>query len=127
MERLDSLVYLRKQTVEFINQDPTLIELTSRVASRGPGGGVFYTPSGASRGPQVVKLIHQGGSGVSKGEGSEDRSYEYVILLRHDGDVAIGDSFFIGENKFIVYSLDPDNGYEVKAYARQHGDRPTDG
>lgn len=127
MERVDSLAYLRKQTVDFIEMDPTVISLTSRSVSRGPGGGVFYVPSGPPREPQTVKLIHQGGSGVSKGEGSEDRSYEYVILLRHDGEIAIGDAFFIGENKFIVYSMDPDNGYEVKAYARQHGDRPTDG
>ena len=127
MESPAFLKVLRQQTLEFIALDPTSVVLTPRAADvKGPGGGIRRVP-GAPRSPQVVKLIHQGGRGISKGEGGEDRKYDYVIVLAHDGAVAVGDQFSIDGNTFIVSSMDPDNGYEKKAYASQYGKNHTDG
>ena len=118
---------LRQSTAWFIDQDPTIVTLVQRGASgKGPGGGVLYGPP-TPRSPQTVKLIHQGGNGISTGEGGQDRVYQYVIVLAHDGLVEVGDEFEVSGNKFVVFSMDPDNGYERKAYARQHGKNPTDG
>lgn len=128
MENAESLKRLRVQTELFIDLDSTEVVLTPRAtASVGPGGGRVYGPSSADRRPQKAKLIHQGGKGISTGSGGEDRKYEYVIVLAHDGEIEIGDSFSVSGNKFVVFSMDPDNGYERKAYARQHSAYPTDG
>ena len=127
MEKPDRLWLLREQTLWFINEDPTTIVLTPRSGpTKGPGGGVLYG-NAADRPAQTVKLIHQGGNGVSNGEGGEDRKYSYVIVLAHDSEIDLGDEFTIDNNRFVVFSMDPFNGYEKKAYARQHGKTPTDG
>ena len=127
MESATRLRILRKHTVWFIDQDPTVITLKPRSAPvKGPGGGLKYSRA-SSRPPQRAKLIHQGGRGISTGDGGQDFKYEYVIVLPHDGGVAVGDEFVVDGRKFVVDSLDPDNGYERKAYARQHSSVPTDG
>lgn len=129
MERSDFLPVLRDSTRWFIEQDPTTIVLTPRANSEGsvgPGGGRIYLP-GTPRTAQQVKLIHQGGNGRSNGEGGTTFTYDYVIVGLHDASISIGDSFMIGSQKFVVDRMDPDNGYEKKAYATQFGKNPTDG
>ena len=127
MENEASLKYLRDGTQWFIDQDPTTIVLTPRpVSGIGPGGGAIAVP-GVARPAQTVKLIAQGGDGVSHGEGGQDRDYSFVIVFRHDASVAVGDTFSVGGGVFVVESFFPDNGYEIKATARQHGIRPTEG
>ncbi|AWY06120.1 hypothetical protein PBI_SUZY_15 [Gordonia phage Suzy] len=129
MEHAGTLPFLRNGTLMFIKQDPTWVTLTpkgSSEASRGPGGG-FVKGAGTPRPAQQVKLISRGGEGTTSGEGGFDLQYEYVIVAAHDATIAVGDEFTLGDNRFYVYSMDPYNGYEVKAYARQHGRKPTDG
>ena len=126
MENADFLKILRDGTTWFIAQDPTDVVLYRSTSSVGPGGGRLKgTP--VARPAQRVKLIHQGGKGVSNGEGGSDFIYDYVIVAEHDADIYTGDTFFIDGQKFVVESFDPNNGYETKAYARQHGKNPTDG
>lgn len=86
----------------------------------------MYT-AGTPRPAQQVKLIHQGGKGISNGEGGKVFSYDYVIVGLHDSVIKVGDTFLVGDQKFVVESLDPNNGYEIKAYATQFGKNPTDG
>jgi len=126
MEKEDRLRILRKHTLWFIDQDSTTIVLRPRSEQRGPGGGILRSRLG-SRAPQKVKLIHQGGNGISNGEGGQDRKYDYVIVLPYDAQVEIGDIFYLEGNTFVISSKDPENGYEKKVYARQHGISPTDG
>lgn len=129
MEHAATLPLLRQGTTMLIAQDPTTITLTpksSSTAQRGPGGGVIKGP-GTPRAPQQVKLISRGTEGTNSGEGGFDFSYEYVVVAEHDAIVEVNDEFRIDGNIFYIYSLAPFNGYEVKAYARQHGKNPTDG
>ncbi|UVK63819.1 head-to-tail stopper [Gordonia phage LilyPad] len=129
MEKAATLPILRNGTEMFIAEDPTDVVLVPKgasEASRGPGGGLIRG-SGTPRPAQQVKLIHQGGRGKTSGEGGSDFVYDYVIVGRHDAVIKVGDEFTLNGNKFIVDSLDPFNGYEVKAYARQHGKNPSDG
>lgn len=126
MEHQAVLPMLRDSTDWFIKQDPTTITIVRRVASKtdtGATGPVGGTPLA----PQEVKLIGSSESGISQGEGGNDRVFEYTIVLRYDGDIAIGDYWKTGSAFWIVYALEPFNGYEVKARARQHSSAPSDG
>ncbi|QNJ55327.1 head-to-tail stopper [Gordonia phage LittleFella] len=126
MEQAGTLKILRDGTTWFIDQDATQVQFRRSQASVGPGGGrIKGTP--VTLPALRVKLIHQGGNGISNGEGGRDTAYDYVIVADWDADIKKGDEFTIEGQKFIVESLDPFNGYEVKAYARQHGKAPTDG
>lgn len=122
------LSFLRQSTQDFIDQDPTVVVLkTVSGMVRGPGGGMVPAP-GTPRAPQRVKLISSSESGVSSGEGGTDRVFEYVIVAEHDAVIEINDWWEDSrKNKFIVYAIEPDNGYEVKARARSHGADPSDG
>lgn len=126
MEHQPVLKILQDSTVWFIATDPTSVVLLRHSTLR--------TDTGASKpGPAVplpaqqVKLIGNSESGISKGEGGEDRVFEYTVLFKHDGDVQIGDTFKLGTTSWTVYALEPNNGYELKARARQHSKKPTDG
>lgn len=121
------LAPLRQSTKWFIEQDPTTVTLTPvSSTAAGPGGGRVPVP-GVPRTPQQVKLIHNSESGISSGEGGQDRVFEYTILLEHDGSIAIGDSWMQDGQKFVVYAIEPLDGYQIKARARSHGAKPTNG
>lgn len=126
MEHQSVLPMLRDSTKWFIAQDPTTITLVRRAASRtdtGATGPVGGTPLVS----QEVKLIGSSESGIQKGEGGEDRAFEYTIVLLHTGDIAIGDYWKTGSAFWYVYAIEPLNGYEIKARARQHAKLPSDG
>lgn len=129
MEKSPYQEILVKQTAQFILQDPTDIVLIPRgksETSRGAGGGLIRS-AGTPRQPQTVKLISQGGSGINSGEGGIDRTFEYVIVGTNELEIEIGDGFKVDGQDFRVTAIAPDNGYEVKAYAIQKSERPTDG
>lgn len=122
-----NLKFLRESTIWFIEQDPTTIQLTpNSKASRGPGGG-FVASAGTPRAPAQVKLISVEQDGVSSGEGGVDRQFDYTIVAEHGVPVEINDTFYLGPNKFVVLAVLPNNGYEVKAKAKQFSKSPTDG
>ncbi len=121
------LEMLRDQTDQFIAMDPTEIQLVPRASEVvGPGGGLTYV-RGTARAAIQVKLIHQGGKGISQGEGGTDFSYEYVVLAAHGTEMAVGDTFLVSGKPFIIESMVPTDGYQVKGYARQNSKAPTDG
>lgn len=121
MEHPSTLPILRDSTKWFIAQDPTTIVLTPHSQGETDRGAVRLIP-GTPRAPQVVKLIGQGG-GSRSGEGGSDQVYEYVVVLEHDGVIEKHDTF----GDFVVYEVEPNNGYEIKAKARQYSESPTDG
>lgn len=126
MEREENLKILRDSTVWFIQQDPTMVQLLRSTTIKTPSGGTRPGPS-APLTPQEVKLIGNSESGISKGEGGVDRQYEYTIVFPHDGDVQLNDKFKLGSSHFVIYAVEPDNGYERKVRARQYSTDPTDG
>lgn len=126
MENDASLGILRASTRNFIDVDPTSIILMRRTTIKTAAGATKPGPSAALP-AQKVKLIGNSESGVSKGEGGSDRSYEYTVLLEHTGDIKIGDYFSLPGGFWSVYALEPANGYEIKARARQYSATPTDG
>lgn len=126
MEHPSTLPILRDSTEWFITQDPTTIELVRRAAQRTDTGATGPV-GGATLPPQQVKLIGSSSDNVSRGEGGNDRSSEYVVLLRHDGDIAIGDYWRAGEAYWYVYAMESMNGYELKFRARQYAKLPSDG
>ena len=114
-------------TQAYIASDPTTVRMAHRRALRAPGGG--YTYSYGPPGPElVVKLIGKEQDGISSGEGGKDRQFDYVIVAEPGVDIKIGDKWkdSLG-NEFFVHALNPDNGYEVKAFARSYGASPSDG
>lgn len=126
MENADSLQILRDSTVWFIDQDPTTIVLTRKGAQTTITGASAPT-AGVPLAPQKVKLIGRSEDGISEGEGGKDRSYEYTVLLEYTGDIKIGDTWKVGDAFWHVYALEPANGYEIKARARQFSKAPSDG
>lgn len=127
MEEARRLQILRKSTVWFIEQDSTTITLKkSSTVSQGPGGGTIRI-NGVTRAPQQVKLINRGDGPSSNGEGGQTKKIGYVVVFPYDGEVEVHDSFFVGQNKFVVTDVEATNGYEIKAYATQYGKNPTDG
>lgn len=126
MEHPSTMPILRDSTAWFIAQDPTTIELVRRGAQRTDTGATGPV-GGATLPPQEVKLIGSSSDSISRGEGGNDRSSEYVVLLCHDGDIAIGDHWKAGDAFWYVYAIEADNGYEVKARARQYAKLPSDG
>lgn len=126
MENERSLRMLRNSTTWFIAQDPTSITLVRRVAQK-TNTGAFTPGTATPQAAQVVKLIGNSEDGVKSSEGSQDRSFEYTVLLRHDGNIQIGDYWKAGDAFWQVYALEPTNGYEIKARARQFSKAPSDG
>lgn len=125
MER--NLDILRESTVWFIDQDPTTITLIPCPKSGiGPGGGTVAI-AGTPRAPVQVKLIGVEQDGVSPGEGGVSRQFDYTIVAEYGVPIEIDDTFFLGDNKFVILAVLPDNGYEVKAKAKQFSKSPADG
>lgn len=121
------LDFLRQSTVWFINQDPTTVTLnTVSGTAIGPGGGSVPIP-GTPRQPQQVKLISSSESGISSSEGGTDRVFEYTIVLLWDAEIAIGDWWDQSGQRFFVYAIEPEDGYQRKARARSHGAAPDNG
>lgn len=124
------LLLQREITDWFIASDPVSIILVPRADSPGPGGSVV-PEDGLPRGEQVFKLIGMSStnrpfpSGVDSPASGVNRRYEYTLLGSWDAIVEEND-YWVDENgqKYVVQSLQPYNGYEVRALVDGHGRRP---
>lgn len=109
---------LRWNTLQYINAKPTTITLTSTrgTAVAKPGGGHDYTT--AERDPQTFRIVRQttfDGIEHSPNDEGMSRKFAYLIVGKFDAEVAVGDTWDDGENHFHVDSVEPYNGYEVRA------------
>ena len=112
----------RKGTTRFINADPTVITLTPT------GGevvdGTYKAGVGADREAQRFKIIWGGESGIVRKTPDTVYRFDFILLGEYNAIVAIGDTFSIGDNKYIVEYVFPYNDYEVKAGGVSHGANP---
>lgn len=105
---------------QYINAKPTVITLqptrdgVNPVAK--PGGGHDF-PKPAARAPQTFRLVAQPSEPVEHGAHDDGftRKVEYMLVGAYDAIVEIGDTWDEGDFHFHVDSLQPYNGYEVRA------------
>lgn len=112
----------RKGTQRFIDSDPTDIILTPNTGTVTDGTVGFSNQS--PRASQRFKLIWSGESGIVREVPDGARRFDFVLVGAYDATVAIGDTFSINSNKYIVDYLFPYNDYEVKAGGVSHGANP---
>jgi hypothetical protein len=119
----------RKGTEQFIAADKTTVILKSRgEAYYDAGTQKFGLP--VERPPQDFKIIWAGDNGIVRevGESGEVRRFDFILVGKHDAQVAIGDYWKSedspNQENRIEYRF-PDNGYEVKVGGVSHGPKPT--
>lgn len=117
----------RKNTTRFINADPTEITLLAQ-GSPTIVNGTKIDNGTAARDPQTFKIIWAGDNGIvrqiSDGEGGV-RRFNFIILGEFDAEMAIGDTWSNGSQKFVIEYIFPYNGYEVKGGGSSHGESPN--
>lgn len=114
----------RKGTERFIDADPTEVTLTP-TTEVWSGGSKTYG-SETPRQPQNFKVIWSGSQDgiVVKSEGTT-RRFDFILVGKHDAEVAIGDFWKVGNQHYQVEWVAPANGYEVKAGGTSHGSNPV--
>lgn len=113
----------RRNTKRFIDDDPTEIQLSMRAIST--VAGTKTTAVSDEREPQIFKIIWQGDNGVVREPPSGARRFDFILLGKHDANVAIGDFWQVENQKFVIEYIFPKNGYEVKAGGVSHGSKPS--
>lgn len=108
---------LRWNTEQYIAGKPTIITLKTRgTPVPKPGGGHDFTPS--TRAAQIFRLVRQttfDGIEYSPNDEGMSRKFAYLIIGKHDAEVAVGDTWDDGDNNFKIDTVEPYNGYEVRA------------
>ena len=119
---------MRNLTLQFIQNDPTDIQLTPHIRTGQPGGGFKNIPQPKRR-SQTFKLINQGsGSGKSVQGDGINTSNDMILLGLFDAKIAIGDTWTDPDGiTWSVTGLIPRNGYEVKATVTAQGAGPIGG
>lgn len=122
------LALQRKNTELFIASDPTTVVLVPRIRTR--VNGTVHTADGAPRSPQVMKLIMQspaGGSIEQHGGDGTERRMDFQLLGTWDAAGDIGDHFIVGDTKYEVVAVVPDNGYERRFVVEAYGKHAVGG
>ena len=120
-----SLEHNRQLTSWFINDDPTAVTFIPHHEEW--KGGAKKWVDDPPREVQIVKFIYPGGDGIIASEGGTTRRYDFIIVAEYDAEIAINDSFEHQGNRYVVESIHPYNGYEVKVGGSSHGDTPDYG
>ncbi len=114
----------RINTKAFIDADPILVVLRTRVVTRTPSGGTTLA-EGVPRNPQWFKLVMQspaGGSIEQRTEDGTERQVDYQLIGEWDAQVAIGDWWDDPrDQRWEVKAIIPANHYEVRAVVEAHG------
>lgn len=120
-----SLDMNRKLTEWFINDDPTVLTLKSKVESR--VGGVKKFTEGPQIKPQTVKVIYPGGDGIYVNAEGTTRRFDFIIVGLHTADLKVGYYWEEGDQRYTIEYIMPYNGYEVKVGGVTHGFNPDHG
>jgi hypothetical protein len=114
----------RINTEAFIDADPTLIVLKTRMAERTPSGG-FTLIEDVPRMPQFFKLVMTspaGGSIEQRTEDGTERQVDFQLIGAWDAQIAVGDYWDdVRDQRWEVKAMIPDNGYEKRAVVEAHG------
>ena len=105
----------RSLTTWFINfGPPSTITLVPQVETKTPGKGVTKS-NGTARSPQQFKKIWQGDDGLeTSGDDGTLHRLNFVLVGEWDCKAAVGDIWYEGNQKYIIHSEYPYNGYERK-------------
>lgn len=124
----DILRVQRELTEWFItNGPPSDIVLVPQIEVREPGKGVKKT-SGTPRAAQWFKKIWPGGDGFqSGGQDGSHHKFDLIIVGVYNCVAELGDQWFEGDQKYVIHSEFPDNGYERKFGVNSYGSKPADG
>ena len=82
----------------------------------------------ATEDPQELRIIWDGSDGINRQvneEQSGSRRFDFILVGKYDADLAIGDFWEEGSQKFIIESIFPSNDWEVKAGGISHGSTPS--
>ena len=109
----------------FINDDPTAVTFIPHHAEW--SGGAKKWVEDPPRETQIVKFIYPGGDGIVVTADGTARRFDFIIVAEYDAEIQIGDSFDHQGNYYVVESVMPYNGYEVKVGGSSHGDSPDYG
>lgn len=114
----------RKGTEHFIASDPTQIVLTP--STEVWVGGTKTYGSEEPRESQTFKVIWSGSQdGIVVTSEGKTRRFDFILVGKHDAQVAIGDHWNVNDQHFQVEWVAPANGYEVKAGGSSHGSKPV--
>lgn len=123
---------LQWNTNEYIKAKPTTISLVPTrgdIAISKPGGGHDF-PSPLPRAAQQFRLIVQTGfDGIelSPNDDGMSRKFAYIIVGSWNAQLAIGDMWSEGANRYHVDSIEPYNGYEVRGKVTAFASEPDHG
>lgn len=114
----------RLNTSAFIAADPLRLVLRARASSR-TATGAIDAQAYAERPEQRFKLIMQspaGGSIEQRTDDATERQVDFVLLGEWNAQVAVDDFWedVLGQ-RWEVRSLNPYNGYEIRANVEAHG------
>ena len=112
-------------TAAFVDADLTWITLTPSVEVW--HGGSKRWAAGSPRTAQKFKVIWPGGDQiVTTGDGTT-KKLDFILVGYHNAQVAVGDHWEEGPQRYRVEEIEPWNGYEVKAKGVSIGGTPAHG
>lgn len=95
------LSVMRKQTEQFIKENPTSITVVRSV--RVPNGKGGYTTNAVEQAPQTFRIIPQKGAGIaSRNVDGEAIAPQFVLIGRWDANIGDSDSFHLGGRDYSV-------------------------
>ena len=110
----DIMATQRRLTEWFIAAGPPVdIVLVPQVETKTLGKGVKRGP-GTPRPVQQFKKIWPGGDGRNEGQDGVTHKYDMIIVGLYDCVAEIGDVWEEGDQKYVIHSEFPYNGYERK-------------
>lgn len=116
----------REATAWFISVGPpTEIVLVPTVTITAPGKGTKKQP-GTPRDSQLFKKIWPGGDGQIEGIDGTIHKFDMIIVGLWDCVAEVGDVWSEGEQKYVLHSEYPYNGYERKFGVNSYGGVPSD-
>lgn len=117
---------LRKQTTQYIKDNPTSVTLTRGGTKTPDGAGGYTVAQGTTLDPQTVRLMPvgagmMGGSVTSVNVDGEVVAPSYVMIAEHDADVKAGDTFQYNDALCEVNYVREDRRYETWCEVQSHG------
>lgn len=94
------LTVMRKQTEQFIKENPTSITVNRNVRTSNGKGGYTIVPTPQT--PQTFRIIPQGKGVASRNQDGESIAPEFVLIGRWDANVGDSDTFELGGRNYQV-------------------------
>lgn len=112
-------------TAAFVDADLTWINLVPNEPVW--TGGSKRWVAGSPRPPQKFKVIWPGGDQIVTTSEGTTKKLDFILVGYHNAQVAVGDSWGEGPQRYRIEEIEPWNGYEVKAKGISIGGSPSHG